>query len=73
MTVQINLRPGLYELVADTMRSALSAKTHSETRDTAGDSGQRRQFVQDMLTRNPDAFSNELDVQHMMHCFPGRF
>lgn len=33
----------------------------------------RRKFIQDMLTRNPDAYSSELDVQNMMLMFPGKF
>lgn len=33
----------------------------------------RREFVDQMLTRNPDAFTSDLDVQNMMLQFPGRF
>lgn len=37
------------------------------------DARARRDFVNEMVGRNPDAFSSELDIQHMMHLFPGRF
>jgi hypothetical protein len=33
----------------------------------------RRQFVNDMLMRNPDAFASELDVQNMLFLYHGRF
>lgn len=32
-----------------------------------------RDFINEMLDNNPDAFSSELDVQCMMHMYPGRF
>lgn len=37
------------------------------------DSLARRDFIQDMISRNPDAFSSDLDVQNMMGLFPDRF
>jgi hypothetical protein len=37
------------------------------------DARARRAFVQDMLNRNPGAFSSELDVQFMMQHFPRSF
>ena len=33
----------------------------------------RRAFVDEMLSRNADAFGCEADVQGMMHLFPERF
>ncbi len=33
----------------------------------------RRAFVDEMLSRNPDAFASEYDVQCMLHMYPGRF
>ena len=33
----------------------------------------RRAFVLEMLSRNPGAFSSELDVQSMMQHYPGSF
>ena len=33
----------------------------------------RIDFVQEMLGRNPDAFSSDLDVQAMMQHYPGSF
>ena len=74
MTVQISLRPGLSEFAADAVHRVRSViARRRETPVGPEDDCHRRQFIQDMLTRNPDAFSSELDVQHMMHCFPGRF
>jgi hypothetical protein len=33
----------------------------------------RRAFVQDAVSRNPDAFESDLDVQAMMQHYPGQF
>lgn len=41
-----------------------------ESSDAARD---RRAFVQEMIGRNPDAFASEMDVQCMLHLYPGRF
>ncbi len=41
--------------------------------DPQEDSRNRRDFFLEMLNRNPNAFQNELDVQNMMHSYPGRF
>ncbi|UPH71587.1 hypothetical protein LGT41_0001880 [Abyssibius alkaniclasticus] len=51
-------------------RSRPSAQPRAATRD---DTVLRREFVAEMMARNPDAFASELDVQSMMHCFPSRF
>jgi len=49
-------------------------KSRSEESKTARDDARaRRDFIDDMLTRSPDAFTSELDVQSMMHLYPGRF
>ncbi len=32
-----------------------------------------RDFINEMIWKNPDAFSGELDVQNMMHMYPGKF
>jgi hypothetical protein len=37
------------------------------------DAQARRDFIQDVLTRSPNAFSGEVDVQNMMFLYPGRF
>jgi hypothetical protein len=37
------------------------------------DARARRAFVQEMLSRNPGAFSSELDVQFMMQHYPRSF
>ena len=31
-----------------------------------------RELVQEMLSRSPEAFSGEMDVQTLMQCLPGR-
>lgn len=41
--------------------------------DTLEETRNRREFIQEMLNRNPDAFKGEVDVQNMMHMYPGRF
>ncbi|MFT7106768.1 MAG: hypothetical protein ACJAVT_001289 [Yoonia sp.] len=37
------------------------------------DTAERRAFVQEMIARNPDAFSSDYDVHSMMQHFPGHF
>lgn len=37
------------------------------------DSRARRDFLMDMLDRNPDAFASEHDVQSMIRLYPGHF
>ena len=37
------------------------------------DSRSRREFVMEMLDRNPDAFSSELDIQHMARLYRSKF
>ena len=37
------------------------------------DARARREFIWEMLARNPAAFSSDADVQGMMGMFPGRF
>ncbi|WP_171103044.1 hypothetical protein [Ruegeria sp. HKCCD7255] len=32
-----------------------------------------RDYINDVIWSNPDAFSSELDVQNMMSLYPGRF
>lgn len=49
-------------------------KSGTEDAEDAVDAARnRRAFIDDMLTRAPDAFTSELDVQSMMHMYPGRF
>jgi len=33
----------------------------------------RWMFVAEMMVQNSEAFTSEMDVQGMMHCFPNRF
>ncbi|MCK0101826.1 hypothetical protein [Pseudohalocynthiibacter sp. F2068] len=37
------------------------------------DTRNRREFIHEMLNRNPDASKGELDVQSMMQIYPGQF
>ena len=37
------------------------------------DARNRRAFVQEMSTRNPEAFSSDYDMQSMMQHFPAHF
>lgn len=37
------------------------------------DARARREFIWEMISRNPDAFSSDADVQSMMGMYPGRF
>lgn len=37
------------------------------------DARARREFIWEMMSRNPDAFSSDADVQSMMGMYPGRF
>lgn len=32
-----------------------------------------QEFIQELMDRNPDAFSSEIDLQYMMNFLPGRF
>ena len=47
-------------------------RSSANTIDTADADRNRRAFVTDMIARNSDAFATEVDVQNMMHMFPGR-
>ncbi|WP_282021813.1 hypothetical protein [Ruegeria faecimaris] len=42
-------------------------------RPTANDLHAERDYINDVIWSNPDAFSSELDVQNMMNLYPGRF
>ncbi len=37
------------------------------------DARSRREFIREVLSRNPDAFSSDADVQSMMSMYPGRY
>lgn len=49
------------------------AVRRAELAGKAEDTRTRRAFIQEMMDRAPNAFGNELDVQAMMHIYPGRF
>jgi hypothetical protein len=46
---------------------------HLEAPESPEDARARRAFVQEMLSRNPGAFSSELNVQFMMQHYPRSF
>jgi hypothetical protein len=54
-------------------RRSVSRERRPDTGASPEESRARREFVQDMLTRNPDAFTSDLDVQSMMLCYPDRY
>ncbi len=37
------------------------------------DARARREFIWEVLSRNPDAFSSDADVQSMMSMYPGKY
>ena len=41
--------------------------------DPQEDTRNRREFMHEILNRNPDAFKSELDVQSMMQMYPNQF
>lgn len=41
--------------------------------DSPEDARNRRAFLQEMLSRNPEAFSSELDVQGLIQHYSGSF
>ena len=41
--------------------------------DSPEDNRARRDFIHEMMARNPDAFSSDLDVQAMMGSYPGHY
>ena len=55
------------------IRLLRAAKALFADSDDHIDTAERRAFVQEMLDRNPDAFSSEYDVQSMMQHFPSHF
>ena len=44
-----------------------------QSEPSASDLRAERDFINEMVWNNPDAFSSELDVQNMLNCYPGRF
>ena len=62
-----SLAPSLLSRVADFLRPAPQWTPRHE------DSSAERAFIQDTLRNAPGAFSGEVDVQNMMHLYPGRF
>ena len=53
----------------------LERKLSSEAQaiDQREDSRSRRQFILEMLDRNPDAFQSELDIQYMAQMYLSKF
>lgn len=48
-------------------------KRSSACEDMPEDARHRREFIHEVLERNPDAFTSDLDVQCMMQMYPGQF
>lgn len=71
LTLSFPIGFGLLELLSQHVSRKSKDRPASETSPEAART--RREFVHEMLTRNPDAFTSELDVQNMMQQFPARF
>ncbi len=46
---------------------------NQKSRPTDNDPHAEREYINEVIWNNPDAFSSELDVQNMMSLYPGRF
>ena len=64
---------GYLQIAAGFFSRWLKQKKRPRGVDLSDDTRMRRDFMTEMMARNPDAFASELDVQSMMHCFPSRF
>lgn len=62
------------QICFDIIRERISASFNgsSTSGDSLEDTRNSRQFIQEMLHRNPDAFKGEVDVQSMMQMYPGQ-
>ncbi|MFC3616752.1 hypothetical protein ACFORG_23665 [Lutimaribacter marinistellae] len=58
-----NLLGGLVRDRAHRLKSKSSFDDHRAERD----------FINDIIWSNPDAYSSELDVQNMLNLYPGKF
>lgn len=65
------LRPGAPLRRAAALLRGLAARLSAPV--DPDDARARRDFVLEMIARNPDAFSSDLDVQAMMLHYPGQF
>ena len=66
--------PSLTERIAALVQRATRRFDEgSASPESEEDARARRAFVQEMLSRNPQAFSSDLDVQSMMLHYPERF
>ncbi|MBF9029219.1 hypothetical protein HKCCE3408_02315 [Rhodobacterales bacterium HKCCE3408] len=65
-----SLTPGLFDLLA---RLRPERRAPAPAPDLAAEDRARRDFIDEMVSRNPDAFASHLDVQAMMTCFSWRF
>lgn len=62
--------PSLFGLI----RRAFGPTPRPQPDETLADQTRaRRDFLREVITRNPDAFSSEADIQAMMSLYPGRF
>ncbi|SLN62969.1 hypothetical protein PEL8287_03453 [Roseovarius litorisediminis] len=57
--------------IRERIRPSFSGSSTSE--ETWEATRNRRQFIHEMLNRNPDAFRSDLDVQSMLQTYPGQF
>lgn len=71
----LSLPSGLFDRYFTAARRWTATPRRAAVPDTPHEAARarRREFVQEMLMRNPGAFSSDLDVQSMMLCYPDRF
>lgn len=65
--------PGIFDRFAPLSWRRNVTRKGGPVPDVSPDARSRREFVHEILTRNPDAFSSELGLQGMMHLYAGRF
>ncbi|MDU8909709.1 hypothetical protein [Aestuariicoccus sp. MJ-SS9] len=66
------IAPTLLDRAFAVFRQIVSAREETAL-ETADAVRARRAFVQEMLDRNPNAFSSDLDVKSMMQHYPDSF
>ena len=66
--------PSLWNSVSNLFgRLAKYYDTRTQPTPSMDDLRAEREFLNELIWSNPDAFSSELDIQNMMHLYPHRF
>jgi hypothetical protein len=67
-------QPAIRVRIFDFCKSLMSRRgVAAPSEDPQEDAGARRDFVLEMMNRNPDAFRSEMDVQHMARLYRSKF